>query len=184
MPRSVVIARRRATRAAVTILIGTLLGGCGSSGGGAAKAPPLEAAKPARSHGHEERQAVLVVGARTQQPGATSSGATPSADEFAAGTAGGTQCQQPVTTGVEVFDLRNLSAGRACRVALALYRWEEQGKENREHLLFGCHGTADLYPYLRIHSFEGWHLSVRRPLLSHGYMSFDVIGTDFPFSCP
>ena len=59
-------------------------------------------------------------------------------------------------TGVEVFKLHDISSRRACPVALALFRWENSDDHGAE--LYGCHGVA--HPFLRIHEFDGWRLSL------------------------
>jgi hypothetical protein len=90
------------------------------------------------------------------------------------------ECQHPVMTGVEISKLHHVSSATACPVALALFRWESGG--NREALLYGCHGM--LHPYLRLHRFHGWHLSLDPYfVMSRGGASFVVSGTDFPINC-
>lgn len=90
------------------------------------------------------------------------------------------ECQHPVMTGVEVFNLHHVTPSRACPVALALFRWDDT--ESHETKLYGCHGM--LHPYLRTHTFDGWRLSLVPELeMSRGNASFDVIGTDFPINC-
>jgi hypothetical protein len=97
------------------------------------------------------------------------------------------ECQKPVLTGVEVYGLRNVSTGVACRVALALYKWENAGHAGA---LYGCHRPmpeAAGSPYLKLHSFRGWRLSLSGPdklfTMSRGRSSFHVGGTDFPLNC-
>jgi len=95
-----------------------------------------------------------------------------------------------VRTGVEVYGLRNVSSTRACPPALALYAWEN-GREAHAKALYGCHyptPNAAGYPYLKLHSFHGWRLSlVGKPYgsftMSRGTSSFHVGGTDFPLNC-
>jgi hypothetical protein len=100
------------------------------------------------------------------------------------------ECQKPVRTGVEVYGLRNISPARACPPALALFTWEND-RESHARALYGCHypspNTAG-YPYLKLHHFRGWRLSlVGRPYgsftMSRGSSSFHVGGTDFPLNC-
>jgi hypothetical protein len=99
------------------------------------------------------------------------------------------ECQKPVRTGVEVYDLRNVARAQACHVALALFAWENDGRH--WSVLYGCHRPqpdAVGYPYLRLHSFHGWRLSLRgRPYgefrMSRAASSFLVTGTDFPLNC-
>jgi hypothetical protein len=100
------------------------------------------------------------------------------------------ECQKPVLTGVEVYGLHNVSTARACPVALALYAWENKSAAHIK-ALYGCHfpmPDAAGYPYLRLHSFHGWKLSlVGRPYgiftMSSAGGSFHVGGTDFPLNC-
>ncbi len=100
------------------------------------------------------------------------------------------ECQKPVTTGVEVSGLRNISKAQACPPALALYKWENASVAHIR-ALYGCHRPKPNeagYPYLRLHKFQGWKLSlVGRPYgvftMSRGRRSFHVGGTDFPLNC-
>lgn len=100
------------------------------------------------------------------------------------------ECQKPIRTGVEVYSLRNITPARACPPALALYAWENSSSAHAK-ALYGCHfpqPEAAGYPYLRLHSFHGWKLSlVGRPYglftMSRGASSFHVGGTDFPLNC-
>jgi hypothetical protein len=100
------------------------------------------------------------------------------------------QCQKPVITGVEVFGLHNITAARACPVALDLFSWENSGSRHAS-TLYGCHrkspGQAG-YPYLKLRSFHGFKLSLLgKPYgiftMSRGSSSFHVGGTDFPLNC-
>jgi hypothetical protein len=100
------------------------------------------------------------------------------------------ECQKPVMTGVEVYGLHDVSAARACAPALALFAWENASQAHAESL-YGCHRPRPDeagYPYLKLHSFEGWRLSlVGKPYgeftMSRGASSFHVSGTDFPLNC-
>jgi hypothetical protein len=100
------------------------------------------------------------------------------------------ECQKPVTTGVEVYGLRHISQTRACPPALALFAWENSSEAHAK-ALYGCHfpmPNAAGYPYLKLHRFHGWKLSlVGRPYgnftMSRGNSSFHVGGTDFPLNC-
>jgi hypothetical protein len=99
------------------------------------------------------------------------------------------ECQKPVTTGVEVYGLRNVSIAEACGVALALYKWENVG-HGHASTLYGCHfpmPEAAGYPYLKLRSFRGWRLSLSGPdklfTMSRGRSSFHIGGTDFPLNC-
>jgi hypothetical protein len=97
-----------------------------------------------------------------------------------AGASTSVECQHPVRTGVEVYKLHHITSHSACPVALALYSWETNG--NRESALYGCHGIG--HPYLRLHSFHGWHLSLTPDfVMSRHGASFAVGGTDFPINC-
>ena len=91
---------------------------------------------------------------------------------------------------MEVFGLRNVSAAHACPPALALYAWEN-ASASHARALYGCRypmPESAGYPYLRLHHFHGWRLSlVGRPYgtftMSRGRSSFQVGGTDFPLNC-
>jgi len=90
------------------------------------------------------------------------------------------ECQHPVLTGVEIYRLHHITSRRACPVALALFRWDDT--EGHEPSLYGCHGM--LHPYLRLHSFHGWHLALTPDfVMSRRGASFAVTGTDFPINC-
>ncbi len=90
------------------------------------------------------------------------------------------ECQHPVMTGVEVYRLHGITSRAACPVALELFAWETGG--NRERVLYGCHGLG--HPYLRLHSFRGWRLSLTPDfVMSRHGRSFAVGGTDFPINC-
>jgi len=100
------------------------------------------------------------------------------------------ECQRPVKTGVEVYHLQSITAARACPVALALFGWETSSPA-RQDALYGCNRPSPEqagYPYLRLHRFRGWKLSLfGKPygefVMSRGSSSFRVIGTDFPLNC-
>jgi hypothetical protein len=100
------------------------------------------------------------------------------------------ECQKPVRTGVEVYGLRNISRARACPPALALFAWEN-GSESHANALYGCHRPspgAPGYPYLKLHHFHGWRLSLSGGrfgsfTMSRRSRSFHVGGTDFPLNC-
>ncbi len=90
------------------------------------------------------------------------------------------ECQHPVMTGVEVYELRHITSSSACPVALALFRWETTGRRERE--LYGCRGIG--HPYLRLRRFQGWHLALTPDfVMSRHGASFAVGGTDFPINC-
>jgi hypothetical protein len=94
------------------------------------------------------------------------------------------ECQHPIVTGVEIYRLRHISIGRACPIALALFRWEVQGKHRLS--LYRCHelGQRHPRPHLRLQTFRGWRLSLIPDfvLTRHG-ASFAVAGTGFPLDC-
>jgi hypothetical protein len=97
------------------------------------------------------------------------------------------ECQKPVRTGVEVFGLEHISSARACPPALELYAWEN-ARPSHASALYGCvrpKPDAAGFPYLRLHAFRGWHLSLRDQefTMSRGNSSFHVGGTDFPLNC-
>jgi hypothetical protein len=90
------------------------------------------------------------------------------------------ECQHPVMTGVEVYKLRHVTSRGACPVALALFRWETNGRHERQ--LYGCHGIG--HPFLRLRTFRGWQLALTPDfVMSRGRASFAVGGTDFPINC-
>jgi hypothetical protein len=100
------------------------------------------------------------------------------------------ECQHPVMTGVEVYHLEGIRTAAACPVALALFSWETSSAAH-QNSLYGCHRSspdAAGYPYLKLHAFRGWKLSlVGKPYgeftMSRYGRSFRVIGTDFPLNC-
>jgi hypothetical protein len=97
------------------------------------------------------------------------------------------ECQKPVRTGVEVFGLHDITAARACPPALELFTWENAGQSHAQ-ALYGCRRPqpeAAGFPYLRLHSFRGWTLSLRSQefTMSRGKSYFHVSGTDFPLNC-
>jgi len=98
------------------------------------------------------------------------------------------ECERPVVTGVEVHALHGVTAQTACPVALALFKWEN--KPYHAAKLYGCHRPSSNSagtPYLRMHSFDGWSLSLtghyRAFTMSRAGASFEVTGTDFPLNC-
>jgi hypothetical protein len=97
------------------------------------------------------------------------------------------ECQKPVVTGVEVFGLHDISSARACPPALELFSWEN-ARQSHAQALYGCRRPkpdAAGFPYLRLHAFRGWQLSIRHEefTMSRGKSSFHVGGTDFPLNC-
>ena len=99
------------------------------------------------------------------------------------------ECQHPVTTGVEISHLKNVTKATACPVALALYRYENSGHVTK---IYGCKRpngpNAPGRPYLKTHTFQGWHMSLGGRYgynftFSRGTSSFAVSGTDFPVNC-
>jgi hypothetical protein len=92
------------------------------------------------------------------------------------------QYQHPLTTRVEVFDLRHIGGRGACPVAMRIYRYEISG-----HSIVDCRYGQDPHsPTLVIHRFRGWrlHLSSRgRFSMSRGPRSFALVDTDFPAPC-
>jgi hypothetical protein len=102
--------------------------------------------------------------------------------------AGFHECQHPVVTGVEVYDLKSVTVSTACPVALALSKWEP--KHDNAARLYGCHRknpNAAGFPYLKMHVFDGWGLSLtgryKAFTMTKGAASFQVTGTDFPLNC-
>ncbi|HEV3320741.1 MAG TPA: hypothetical protein VG147_00950 [Solirubrobacteraceae bacterium] len=94
------------------------------------------------------------------------------------------ECQHPVGTGVEISHLRHVSSATACPVALSLYRWEN--KDDHMPKLYKCAGNPPGTPVLKLHTFDGWGLSIAKSgyfEMSRGQSSFYVTGTDFPLAC-
>jgi hypothetical protein len=93
-----------------------------------------------------------------------------------------TQCQGlNVLPGIEVFDLHHISGRSACRVALAFWNWE---KVDHHYDIGGCRGVGE--PYLKVHTWEKWHLSVSGTSgfkMSRGDTSFVPAGQDWPLQC-
>jgi hypothetical protein len=99
------------------------------------------------------------------------------------------ECQRPLRTGVEVYDLHELSPAGACPVALALFGWESASSAH-QRALYGCTRPKPEdagYPFLRLHGFRGWRLELAGPdkrfTMVRGERSFAVTGTDFPLNC-
>ena len=93
------------------------------------------------------------------------------------------ECQHPLVTGEEVFNLKNITAASACPVVLDLGHWE--GIRGNIPKLYKCAGPGKHTPVLKLHTFEGWNLAITNSgfQMSRGRSSFDVGGTDFPVSC-
>lgn len=94
------------------------------------------------------------------------------------------ECQRPMTTGEEIFALKNIGAAAACPVVRDLGHWESTAGHISE--LYRCSGPGKHTPVLELSRFEGWRLSLSRSgyfQMSRGRSSFEVIGTDFPLNC-
>jgi hypothetical protein len=94
------------------------------------------------------------------------------------------ECQHPLTTGQEAYNLRHVSVKTACKLVRDLGRWENQDHHLTQ--LYKCVGAGQHTPRLKKHSLEGWKLSITKPgdfQMSRGRSSFDVGGTDFPVDC-
>jgi hypothetical protein len=94
------------------------------------------------------------------------------------------ECQHPLTTGWEASNLRHVSAKVACRVVRHLGHWEQKPGNIRR--LYKCVGPGKHTAVLKLHSFEGWRLSLSRAgrfRMARGRASFNVSGTDFPINC-
>jgi len=99
-----------------------------------------------------------------------------------------TECQKPLVTGEEVYNLKAVSAAKACPVVLALGHWEYEPGHLVQHIteLYGCRGPGKHDPVLKLRSFDGWRLSLTKAgdfQMSRAGSSFDVTGTDFPLNC-
>ncbi len=101
------------------------------------------------------------------------------------------ECQRPLTTGEEAYDLTRVTAKIACPVVRDLARWEYAPGHVEQHIkqLYRCAGASQSspgHPVLVRTAFEGWHLSLTSTgvfRMSRGLSSFDVTGTDFPLNC-
>jgi hypothetical protein len=97
------------------------------------------------------------------------------------------QCQHPLTTGEEAFNLKNVSPKTACVAVRALAGFIRRGE--RAGRLYKCVGLTEShpgYPVLKIHRFDGWNLHIRHRyefVMSRGKSAFTVGGTDFPLNC-
>jgi hypothetical protein len=90
------------------------------------------------------------------------------------------ECQHPVTTGVVISHVHGVSKHEACRVALALHRYEV----DQQHVIVDCTGPNYTTPVLVLKRFEGWRTSLRHGFtLTKHQSSFAVGGTDFPAPC-
>jgi len=75
------------------------------------------------------------------------------------------------------------------RARPARWRWEGSSPA-RIRALYGCQRPkpeAAGYPFLRLHRFRGYRLSLTVPnkefKMTKGSHSFEVTGTDFPLNC-
>jgi hypothetical protein len=94
------------------------------------------------------------------------------------------ECQHPVVTGEEAYNLHHVSVKTACGVVRDLGRFERHTGNIAK--LYTCGGAGHHTPKLKKHAFEGWRLSITKAgdfQMSQGKRSFDVGGTDFPVSC-
>ena len=91
------------------------------------------------------------------------------------------ECQHPVTTGMEAFNLKHVSSATACTLAIGLSKWNAKW-----YVCKGASSKSVGTPVIKIHSFEGWTLTVPKHSalrMSRGAGSFQVEGTDFPINC-
>lgn len=97
------------------------------------------------------------------------------------------ECQHPLTTGEEAFNLENVSPRIACVAVRALARYIHNGEKAGR--LYKCVGLTQSHPgvpVLKIHRLAGWNLSIRHSyefVMSRSRSSFTVGGTDFPLNC-
>lgn len=94
------------------------------------------------------------------------------------------ECQHPLSTGEEAYDLYRVSPQTACSLVRRLARYkrslEHSGQLKR---LYVCRGHQ---PELRQRRFAGWGISIRHGhvfTFSRGRSHFAVTGTDFPVPC-
>jgi hypothetical protein len=91
------------------------------------------------------------------------------------------ECQHPLSTGMEAFNLKDVSPATACRLVIALSKWKTQW-----YVCTGAGSDSVGTPVIKVHRFDGWTLSVPKRsalLMSRGKGSFQVEGTDFPINC-
>ena len=97
------------------------------------------------------------------------------------------ECQHPVTTGQEAYDVHHVSRSSACMAVRALARFINE--ENGGGRLYRCKGLTRHHagvPVLKMHHFDGWHLHIANRygfVMSRGHRWFAVGGTDFPLNC-
>jgi hypothetical protein len=106
----------------------------------------------------------------------------------ASGTVRFIECQHPLRTGEEVYDLVGITAKAACPVVIDLGHWEYAPGHVTQHIteLYRCGGAHKRFPALKLRAFEGWQLSLTKIgefRMSRGASSFLVTGTDFPLNC-
>jgi hypothetical protein len=91
------------------------------------------------------------------------------------------ECQHPLVTGMEAFNLKDVSPATACKLVIDLSKWKAQW-----YVCKGAGSDSVGTPVIKIRHFEGWTLSVPKHsalLMSRGKGSFQVEGTDFPINC-
>jgi hypothetical protein len=97
------------------------------------------------------------------------------------------ECQHPMTTGEEAYDLHNISVRTACTAVRRLATFlNTPGNASK---LYGCHRkhpNEGGFPFLRMHTFDGYRLKLTKDYefeMYTGDKSFRVTGTDFPLNC-
>jgi hypothetical protein len=97
------------------------------------------------------------------------------------------ECQHPVVTGEEAYNLHNISVKAACKAVRQLGVYLRKPANIRK--LYGCnrpHPNAPGKPFLKQHTFDGYDLHIAKSgafVMSQGNASFSVTGTDFPLNC-
>lgn len=97
------------------------------------------------------------------------------------------ECQHPVRTGEEAYDLHHITVKTACAAVLKLGKYLSKPANIRR--LYGCHRPRPNYPgtpFLKMHTFDGYNLKIARSgafVMFKGHQSFSVTGTDFPVNC-
>jgi hypothetical protein len=97
------------------------------------------------------------------------------------------QCQHPVTTGEEAYNLHGIDAATACGVVRDLSHWLTNAS-NQWHL-YRCQMADNGWngrPILKIHRYDGYRLSIVKTYyleMSRGRSSFAVTGDGFPLNC-
>jgi hypothetical protein len=97
------------------------------------------------------------------------------------------ECQHPMVTGEEAYNLHNITVATACKAVRKLGKYLSKPANIRK--LYGCHRpkpNAAGTPFLKMHTFDGYDLKIAKSgafVMYKGSASFSVTGTDFPLNC-